>query len=209
VRLVLPNREKWDLTQEALDKLLARLDPDEEGAGHKYESIRRKLIKFFEFHGCAFPDDYADETINRVAGKIDGGTQIRASEPYLYFHGVARNVLRERWNETEKEMAALDSLSRIERPSEDPDELTARESERQKEDQKLECFHRCMQRLSPESRELIIGYHQGEKLEKIENRKKLAKRLEFNLNALRIRIHRIRADLEQCIDDCLRQSKAD
>jgi hypothetical protein len=47
-----------ELTQAAFDMLLARLDPDREEAGRKYDEIRRKLTKFFEFWGSSAPEDY-------------------------------------------------------------------------------------------------------------------------------------------------------
>src|ERR671938_30866 len=61
------------LTAEAFTKLLARLDPDRERAGEKYEELRRTLVKFFEWRGAPFPEDQADETFNRVARKLDEG----------------------------------------------------------------------------------------------------------------------------------------
>src|SRR5262249_35815848 len=62
-----PARRRWALTQEAFDKLLAALGPDRESAAEKYLEVRSNLIRFFEFRGCPFPEDHADETINRVA----------------------------------------------------------------------------------------------------------------------------------------------
>src|SRR5262249_39699376 len=60
----------WELTPEAFSKLLAELSPDPEVAGEKYEELRGQLIKFFEWRGSFFPDQRADETLNRVARKI-------------------------------------------------------------------------------------------------------------------------------------------
>ena len=58
------------LTKEALDGLLECLSADRELAAEAYEEIRRKLITFFEFRGCLTPQDQADETIHRVARRI-------------------------------------------------------------------------------------------------------------------------------------------
>jgi len=71
------SRPEWSLTQEAFDKLLARLADDRERAGEKYQELRGNLIRFFEFHGSAFPEDNADVAINRVARKIDEGAEVR------------------------------------------------------------------------------------------------------------------------------------
>ena len=58
------------LTQEALNELLAWLDPDRERAGQKYEEIRRSLVKIFAWRKCSDPEGMADATINIVAQKI-------------------------------------------------------------------------------------------------------------------------------------------
>ena len=64
-------KKQWSLTKEAFDSLLSWLDPDREWAGEKYEVIRARLIKVFAYRGCHTPEELADETINRVAKKID------------------------------------------------------------------------------------------------------------------------------------------
>src|SRR5262249_34915539 len=70
------SRKEWELTPEAFSKLLAELTPDPEVAGEKYEDLRGQLIKFFEWRGLLFPDQHADETLNRVARKIDEGERV-------------------------------------------------------------------------------------------------------------------------------------
>jgi DNA-directed RNA polymerase specialized sigma24 family protein len=68
----------------------------------------------------------------------------------------------------------------------------------------LEALEQCIEKLSPENRDLIIHYYKGERSEKIKNRKAIAKRLKIPPNALRIRAHRIREKLERAIEDRLR-----
>src|SRR4029434_1975050 len=68
---------KWILTPEAFDSLLAAFDPNRESAAQKYLEIRGNLVRFFEWRGCPFPEDHADETFNRVARKIADGEQIQ------------------------------------------------------------------------------------------------------------------------------------
>src|SRR5918912_468429 len=93
--MTLPRKTKWVLTQEAFDRLLAWLDPDQARAGQKYEEIRRSLVKFFEFRGCLTPDEQADETIDRVARRISEGVEVLTDNQFLYFYGVALRVLQE------------------------------------------------------------------------------------------------------------------
>ena len=58
-------KKGWVLTQELFDTLLDWLDPDRERAGHRYETIRLRLIKIFTSRGCPEAEELADETINR------------------------------------------------------------------------------------------------------------------------------------------------
>lgn len=186
-------KKGWVLTQEAFDGLLARLDPDRERAGEKYEAIRGKLLKFFECRGCAFLDEYTDETINRVARKVGEGEEIRASDPASYFYGVARFVFLEYLKAAESKQVEL------------TDRASPSFANPSEPDQQLRCLERCQNRLSAENRELIMQYYVGEKRVKIETRNKLAERRGISLNALRIQACRIRAGLEECIDACLKQ----
>src|SRR5215470_10383215 len=54
-----------------LQNLLVRLDSDWNRAGEKYEELRRTLIKFFEWNSCFPAEDLVDETLDRVAKKLD------------------------------------------------------------------------------------------------------------------------------------------
>jgi DNA-directed RNA polymerase specialized sigma24 family protein len=201
-------KKDWVLTQTAFDKLLRQLDPNRERAGQRYEEIRQKLTKLFKWRGCALPEEYTDRTIDRVARRIDEGTQIHARDPYLYFHGVALNVLREHWKEAEREVESLADLPTPQTAAENPVAMKERELERMESEQRLECLDQCVRSLSPPNIELITQYHQGEGGAKIERRRELARRLKIPLNALRIRAYRIRGELEACVGDCLKQATA-
>lgn len=186
-------RPRWVLTQTAFDRLLACLDADREAAGRKYVEIRGNLMRFFEWRGCAFPEDHADETINRVAKKVSEGEEIR--NPPAYFLGVARLVLLESYKEREKQQQALGELTYSSAEPADLDESEPR----------AECLKRCLAGHTPDNRELILQYYQGEKGAKIENRRKLSKRLEMPLNTLRMRALRLRERLQVCVTDCLKE----
>ena len=186
-------RRKWALTQEAFDKLLAHLGPDRESAGEKYLEVRNHLIRFFEWRGSAFPDDHADETINRVAKRVSEGEEIR--NPTGYFLGAVRMLLLEIHKEQAKERQALSELAITEAPSYKFEELEPR----------VECLERCLKSLSTENREFILQYYHGEKGEKIETRKRLSERFGMQLNALRMRAVRLREKLLLCVSDCLKK----
>ncbi len=52
-------RAKWELTAEAFAKLLAGFDPNPERAGTKYESIRTALLKFFDWQGASYTEEWS------------------------------------------------------------------------------------------------------------------------------------------------------
>jgi DNA-directed RNA polymerase specialized sigma24 family protein len=198
-------RSRESLSPERLRRLLAFLDPDSERAGSAYERLRLKLIKFFEWRGGACADDLADRTIDRVGRKIEEGEQIRLEDPAGYFYAVARNVLREHWGE-EKREAAAHRLLYAERSTSagEARDMAADVFERET---RLRCLETCLARLAPENRHLITRYYQGQRSVKIANRKSLAVALGIPINALRIRSHRVRAELESCVRECLNRPR--
>src|SRR5262249_9137874 len=158
---------------------------------------RRKLITFFENRGGRYPEELADETINRVARKLEEGKEIYTADPASYFYGVARNVIQEEWEVPKRNTPVEDGDIAV-----DPEEEKRREQEKIEIEQKLECLEQCKQALSPQARNIITEYYQGEQSVKIKNRKKLAESLGIQINALRIRALRIREKLEECFEDC-------
>ena len=187
-----------DLTPDAFGKLLLSFDPDWNRAGEKYEQVRRGLVYFFQCRGGTFPEDHADETLNRVACKLARGEEIR--DPYTFVYGVARMILLEVFKQREKERLALVNAFESERPAAEVRETEEHES-------KMECLRHCLEKLPPETRNFITRYYQGLKRSKIENRRLLASQLQIPLNALRLRARRIREKLETCMDQCLRKQE--
>jgi DNA-directed RNA polymerase specialized sigma24 family protein len=193
------------LTREAFDKLLASLDSDREAAARKYEGIRTRLARFFEYRGCSSPDDYADATINCAAKKISEGSEIYSNDPLGFFIGIARNILQEYWEQAPRRAASLQDLSEVQHPSEDPLESLQREEEYSRSELELRCLDQCLQGTSDQNRDLIVGYYLGEKGQKIANRKKLAAKLDIAPRNLRLRAFRLREKLESCLLACLRE----
>ena len=177
--------------REALERLLELLDPDPERAGREYFHLRRRLTRLFEWRGARFPEDLVDETISRVARRLDEGVEIRSDDPYRYFCGVAHLVFKEVLRERRRERRAHD-------PANWPQEHFLEE---EPEDPRMEVLQSCLDQLPTDQRELLLQYNQGEGRERIENRRAIARRLGVPLNALRIRVHRIRARLERCMHD--------
>jgi DNA-directed RNA polymerase specialized sigma24 family protein len=188
-------RQKWTLTQEAFDKLLVVFGSgDRDQGSEKYLEIRTNLTRFFEWRACSFPEDHADETINRIARKIDDGEEIL--NPSGYAMGVARLLLLEIIKGRQREQSALSEIGQTSEAYSAPDDGESR----------LACLRNCLQTLSPDNRELILQYYQGEKSEKIRNRKKLLEHLGISVNTLRMRALRLRERLQGCVEDCLSRS---
>ena len=196
------------ITQAAFDRLLHQLDPDREQAGLKYEAIRQKLTNLFRWRGCLDPEEYVDETIDRVTRRLQEGAEVHARDPYLYFHGVALNVLREHWKKTQKHgLTALEELPAAQSPAENPIARQEEESERLEQETRLDCLNSCVEGLPRQQLEIVTQYHQEKGGTKIAQRNELARKLNIPLNALRIRVYRIRSELENCIGTCVKNTR--
>jgi DNA-directed RNA polymerase specialized sigma24 family protein len=178
-------KKSWVLTQESFDALLDWLGPERDQAGQKYEHIRTRLIKIFTCRGCYEPEELADETINRVISRISEIQGSFEGDQTRYFCGVASKVYLEyrRRKQVQPTLIQSTDSARVEA--------------------EFSCLEQCLGQLSSENRELVLHYYQSERKAKIEQRKLLAKRLGIAPNALRIRAHRIRMLLQECVENCL------
>jgi len=176
--------------KESFDAMLRWLDPDCERAAEKYEVIRSKLIRMFARKGCWMAEELTDITMTRVANKVHEIAPTYIGNPALYFYGVAQNVYRE-W------LKWLDDQRKAQSPP-PPDTPEVNEL-------RLLCLDGCLEKLDPDSREFIIEYYRADKRAKIDGRKALADRFGVALNAIRMRAHRTKATLHQCIKGCLAQ----
>jgi RNA polymerase sigma factor (sigma-70 family) len=186
---------KWQLTESALDKLLAAFSDDREEAGEKYLQLGRNLVRYFEVRGIFNAEAAADEVFNRLARKLESGETFENINTYAL--GVARFLTLERRKSPEQKTSnELPEISYT--PAVEPEEDRSRE---------LVCLDRCLNRISAEKKEIIVGYYQGERREKIDNRRKIAEKLGIPPNALRNRAVRLRGKLESCIKKCVRDEK--
>ena len=183
-------KNRWVLSQEEFDRLLAWLDPDREQAGEKYEAIRRGLVEVFTYRRCLGAEDLADEVINRVARRLETIAETYTGDPVRYFYAVANMIHKEYLRG--KPTLPLSPHMAMGPPSD--------------LEQRYGCLEKCVEELTPVNRELIELYYRKDKQEKIEARKELGQRLKLTENALRVRAHRIRATLEKCVKQCLEDS---
>jgi len=179
---------------ESFDEILAWLNPDREVAGTIYVQLRHDLTKIFSWNRCADPDGLTDEAFDRVAKKVHHLRQTFEGDPRLFFYGVARNLIKE----NPKKVKTQVSLEGTDLPAN-----PRNERERETENIREECLNSCLQALSDERRELILAYYAKEKQAKIDHRTEMARRLGTSVETLRVRAHRIRITLEECIERCL------
>ncbi len=189
----------WDLTEEAFAKLINRLDANPERAGEIYEGIRRQLLRFFEWRSASFPEERADETLNRVARKLDEGSEI--TEIGSYCLGIARLVLLESYRSRDSLRAPMEDI---------PANIAApdKSAETVEKERYLNCLESCLQSLPGENRELIVGYYQDDKRDRINKRIALAERLGLRRDALANRAQRLRDKLEDCVERCVMKKAA-
>jgi len=174
------------ITQEQFDSLLSWLNADRELAAKSYETIRSSLVKMFVLNGFNDAEDLADETINRVMGRLPEIRTGYISEPAYYFHGVARNIVRER--RRRREISAEHIEITVE-PRVEPSEESL-------------CLGHCLRRLSESKRDLILDYYLYEGHRKVEHHKDMAGELKITTGAIRNRAHKIRSNLADCMREC-------
>ncbi len=183
-----------DLTAAQFNALLRRLDTDRNRAGEKYEEVRWKLVRFFQWNSCLAAEELVDETLNRVAERVaERGDEIPDVAAFAW--GVARKVRLE---------ALRKDLKTVHLPDfPEVDSFVAMDGDwtgtkHELAEKRLKYLRMCIQRLLPQNRRLLLRYH-APKGRRIEGRQRLAKENALSMLALRVRANRLRYKLEECI----------
>lgn len=189
-----PDRKEWRQTAGSFQHFLAWLDEGTDSGGQRYLDMRRRLVAYFDRKRAQSPDELADETLNRVARRLEEEGDITDTPPARYCYIVARFVLLEyaRWRKHGE--SSLDDTAIPSAPGSD-----AGTEERER---LLVCLDRCLQGLDAAERAIILDYYRGEQGVKLEYRRHIAARLNITANALSIRACRIRRKLEACVSAC-------
>jgi len=192
-------KSSWSLTADSLDGFLRWLDDGTDSSGQSYLEMRRRLIAYFDRKNCLNADDLADETLNRVARRLEEEKSIETETPAKYCYTVARFVFMESLRARDKKSESIDEISR------DEEFRIASKNgadEREEKEKMLDCLDKCSNELDLANRDLIFRYYFGEERVKIENRRSIAATLGISVNALSIRACRIRDKLEACVRRC-------
>lgn len=184
------SNERWALTGTALERLLALLDGNRDEAAARYEALHARLERLLEWWGSRQSRELADRTLDRVAQKLEEGAEVPPAALSAYVRGVARLVYYESLREHEREERA-----RLDAPPSEP--LNAGTAGA------LEALDDCLDSLSSADRDLILGYYGGDPGAQIETRRRIAADFALSPTALRIRAHRVRARLEECVHAAL------
>lgn len=199
------HRHEQEITHQALHKLLAQLDEDSDQAALKFETIRQKLVKFFEYRKIPFAEEYTDEAVYRVMRKVAEDEVILDENPARYFLGVAGNLIKEYLRKMDRTVDIEDVFTPSNHLTIDPNQIQKESEAKHLQEQQLECLEQCLNRFSAEDRDLIMHYYQDDGETHIDSRKALAHKLGIQINNLRIRMHRMREKLERCVEECLKK----
>jgi DNA-directed RNA polymerase specialized sigma24 family protein len=189
-----------DLTAARFEALLLRLDPDRNRAGEKYEEIRWKLVKFFQWSSCLEAEDLADETFNRIAEKLVSERE-EIHDVVAFAWGIAKKIRQETLRRNTKTIP-LPDLPGAEPFLQTRLAISDTEQELVEKKSRLKCLRGCIRRLSAEERSLLLAYH-SPKGRRSDERRRLAQENGITMLALRVRANRLRFKLEECIKKCL------
>ena len=186
-----------------LSRLLLRLDADSAIAWEKYRSLHSRLTKFFEWNQCAFPEELADETLDRVARK-PADEVIRDVAEFVI--GVARNIRLEAYKKSKRESHIDDWVGGGESLTDHRD----REAEiisTLDHQRRLKALQECLNSLKASDRGLVLDYYTAENEKHKEHRQKIAKGVGLTMIALRVRANRLRDKLEGCVTSTLEAAR--
>lgn len=181
------NKNKFNL-------LLDWLSDDRLESADKYREIHRKLIMFFSARGCAAAEDLADLTIDRVTHKIYSENIKYEGNQIKYFFGFAKNIyqehLRDRNFQLNEEILKDDSNPEHDK---NEDEISAT----------LKCLKKCLVKLPGKDKKLMLEYYGVKSGREKDFREKIAKKYSLSTNSLRVKVFRLKKNLENCVENCL------
>ena len=188
-------KNPWTLSGEAFERLLAAFGPSREEAAERYEGLRVRLVRYFTWERCAFPEERADEAFNRVARRLAEGEPVQNVEHYA--SGVARLLAKESVADQIRRERAYNGWAAM---------RSGEEGVFPSVEYEAACLEACLgEVLSPGERDFLLQYYEGDRQLRIQSRQRMAARLGIGLNALRNRALRLREKLESCLRDRLRE----
>jgi DNA-directed RNA polymerase specialized sigma24 family protein len=171
------------VTPESFASLLAALGGEVAG-GTRYEQLRSKLIFFFSRRLLPFPEDLADEVLDRLAYRISQGTEIASVQSFAL--GIARHVAQEQLNQSNRLQSVDHSFF---------DNVSAPLATDSNEEEILH-LERCLKKLPAADARLLRAYYLSIATNPVQARKDLAGKLGVSAIALRQRVFLARQKLQ-------------
>jgi DNA-directed RNA polymerase specialized sigma24 family protein len=198
--------QDWEPTEKAFAKFLHWLDEGANSDGQRYLEVRRRLELYFDRKNCVEPTELADETLNRVARKLDENGEITGVAPLHYCYITAKFVFLEALRADKRApFHRLLPAANSSNLSGQSATLLEADAGSDRKEKIAECLQCCLEKVSSAERDLIVEYYRGQQRSKIERRAALAARLGVTANALSIRACRVRQRLEVCIQACMKR----
>lgn len=183
----------------SFDNFLLYLSADRGRAAERYNQLQQSLISFFAARGSSDPESRAEETLEILCRQVAEGRRFEDLEKYSI--GVARNVLiKEQDRRGQNRLSLHDLQTDYDLRFSSPPQQALTESEAD-ENLSEDCMRSCLGGLPDADRRLIIRYSEAGGQDK-GAREELAKDARVTLEALRVRVHRIRSALKKCLSRC-------
>lgn len=189
-------KRQWEPNEGAFQRLLSWLDQGSDSEGQRYLELRERLVLYFAHRNGPAPEDLADETLNRVARRLEETGSIDDIVPARYCYIVAKFVLLEALRQRRRQLNVSSGDHEVTTQPRIIDEAAA-EHERA-----VTCLEQCLAECAASDRQLILDYYRTESGSASAQRKQLAGWLGLTANSLAIRACRIRSQLERCVRLC-------
>lgn len=178
------------ITPDNFAALLAALGDTAQEPGTHYEKLRSKLIFFFSRRQFHFPEDLADEVLDRLAHRLSEGIEI--ASPPAFALGIARHVAQEQSTKKPQTQSVDDSFWHNV-----PAYLTTHSEE--DEEENITRMENCLKKLPKDEARLLRDYYLAASDNPTQVRKNLADRLGISANTLRQRVFLARQSLRACM----------
>ncbi len=180
------------ISKSDFESFLHMLDPNVDKAGEKYLELRAGLESFFEWRDCENIEELTDIVFDRLTKKIIEGEKIENIKAYSV--SIAKFVVMEHKRKLLKTVELVETHTKSDL-AEDFESTDLKKK-------KLECLRKCLSNLPEKKRDFLIEYYNTEEATMIDKRRKLADKLQLNLNSLRIQVSRMKSVLEKCTKEC-------
>lgn len=181
------NLDDQEVNAHAFTALLHFLCPDDpDEASRKYLRLQQKLAGYFHLKGMSDPIRDADDAMDRAGKKILEGVVVPDIDRFCM--GIARNIVLERLrNQKREESAFFQFLEDSQNDQSDVDRIT-------------NLMKPCFEKLPPDDRDLLSSYCKiPAELSRAKHRRQIAEKRGTTVEALRIRVMRLRHDLADCV----------